>query len=56
MVTRAQKHTAEGAGTLKAHQRRGERQEADLPCELSVNKGWKGRRANSRQVISHCLK
>jgi hypothetical protein len=24
--------------------------------ELSVNKVWKGRRANSRKVISCCLK
>jgi hypothetical protein len=24
--------------------------------ELPVNKGWKGRRANNGQVISHCLK
>jgi hypothetical protein len=24
--------------------------------ELLVNKGWKGRKVNSRWVISHCLK
>jgi hypothetical protein len=24
--------------------------------ELLVNKGWKGKKAESRRVISHCLK
>jgi hypothetical protein len=27
-----------------------------ISAELSVNKGWKGSRAESRWVISHCLK
>jgi hypothetical protein len=26
------------------------------PCKLSVNKDWKGRRAESGQVITCCLK
>jgi hypothetical protein len=42
-------------GLLKVHQRRGERQGANL-FEISVNKHWKGRKAYSGRVISHCLK
>jgi hypothetical protein len=45
----------EGAGSLKVHQRRGEEQGVNFH-EPSVNKHWKGRKADSRWVISHCLK
>jgi hypothetical protein len=47
--------TAEGAGSLKVHQAKGEGQGTDLH-ELSVNKCWKGRKARNSQVISHSLK
>jgi hypothetical protein len=49
------KNTAEGAGSLKVHWQRGMGKEL-ISAELSVNKHWKGRKADSRQVISHSLK
>jgi hypothetical protein len=41
---------------LKVHQRKGEGKGSGLSAELSVNKHWKGRKAESRWVISHSLK
>jgi hypothetical protein len=40
---------------LKVHLRKGEEQGANLR-ELSVNKCWKSRKADSGQVINHSLK
>jgi hypothetical protein len=38
------------------HTREGEKGKELISHEPSVNKGWKGRRADSASVISHCLK
>jgi hypothetical protein len=43
-----------GWGAVSAPEKEG-RARSWSPCELSVNKGWRDRRANSRQVTSHCL-
>jgi hypothetical protein len=42
-------------GAVSAPEKKGEARSWS-PCELSVNKGWKSRRADSRLVISCCLK
>jgi hypothetical protein len=46
-------HAAEGVGCFECT---GEGEKKLISCELSVNKDWKGRRANSGWVISCCLK
>jgi hypothetical protein len=51
--TKNQKNLNNKQGTEKEH--RAEGTECS-PHELSVNKDWNGRRANSGQVISYCLK
>jgi hypothetical protein len=44
-----------GQCALSAPEKGGEAR-SRFQYELSVNKDWKDRRADSRQVISHCLK
>jgi hypothetical protein len=44
-------------GMQKLHQRRGMEQGANLHSNYhQETNGWKGRKANIRRVISHCLK